>query len=53
MDKTIKHLRDAILLFVNGMASLMLGAILPSLLIDFNIGYDKGGMLLAFNLQEI
>lgn len=33
--------------FVNGMASLMLGAMLPALLVDFDIGYDKGGMLLA------
>ncbi|NMB08436.1 MAG: MFS transporter [Tissierellia bacterium] len=49
MDKNNKILKGCYFaFFVNGMASLMLGAILPSLLIDFNIGYDKGGMLLAF-----
>lgn len=34
--------------FVNGMLSLMLGAVMPAILTDFNLGYDKGGMLLSF-----
>lgn len=34
--------------FINGITSLIIGAILPYLLADFQIGYDKGGMLISF-----
>ena len=34
--------------FINGMTALIMGAVMPSILSDFNIGYDKGGMLLSF-----
>lgn len=33
--------------FINGITALIMGAIMPSILADFNIGYDKGGMLLS------
>ncbi|MGN9164374.1 MFS transporter [Tissierellaceae bacterium HCP3S3_D8] len=33
--------------FINGITSLIIGAIMPSILADFNMGYDKGGMLLS------
>lgn len=33
--------------FVNGMLALMLGAVMPAILTDFNMGYDRGGMLLS------
>jgi fucose permease len=33
--------------FVNGILALMLGSIMPMLLLDFNLGYDQGGMLLS------
>lgn len=33
--------------FVNGITALVLGSIMPSILQDFNLGYDKGGMLLS------
>lgn len=35
--------------FVNGMASLMLGAAMPMILSEYSMGYDKGGMLLSFH----
>lgn len=34
--------------FINGITALIIGAIMPSILTDFNMGYDKGGMLLSF-----
>ncbi len=34
--------------FINGVTALIIGAIMPLILTDFNIGYDKGGMLLSF-----
>lgn len=34
--------------FINGITALIIGAIMPSLLTDFNMGYDEGGMLLSF-----
>lgn len=34
--------------FINGMTALIMGAVMPSILTDFNIGYDRGGMLLSF-----
>lgn len=33
--------------FINGITALIIGAIMPSILADFNIGYDRGGMLLS------
>ncbi len=33
--------------FINGITALIIGAIMPSILVDFNMGYDKGGMLLS------
>ncbi len=33
--------------FVNGITALVLGSIMPSILQDFNLGYDKGGLLLT------
>lgn len=35
--------------FVCGMFTLMLGAIMPMILTEYNLGYDKGGMLLSFH----
>lgn len=34
--------------FINGITALIIGAIMPSILTDFSMGYDKGGMLLSF-----
>ena len=34
--------------FINGVTALIIGALMPLILADFNIGYDKGGMLLSF-----
>lgn len=33
--------------FINGVIALIFGAIMPYILSDFNIGYDKGGLLLS------
>lgn len=35
--------------FVNGMLALILGAILPAILTDYNMGYNQGGILLSFH----
>ncbi|HHV38298.1 MAG TPA: MFS transporter [Tepidimicrobium sp.] len=35
--------------FINGMTALIMGAVMPYILSDFNMGYDRGGMLLSFH----
>lgn len=35
--------------FVCGMLTLILGAVMPMILTEYNLGYDKGGMLLSFH----
>lgn len=34
--------------FINGITALIIGAIMPEILADFNMGYNQGGMLLSF-----
>lgn len=34
--------------FINGIGALIIGAIMPFILVDFNMGYDRGGILLSF-----
>lgn len=34
--------------FMNGIAALIIGAIMPAILEDLNMGYNQGGMLLSF-----
>lgn len=34
--------------FINGITALIIGAIMPEILADFNLGYNQGGMLLSF-----
>ena len=33
--------------FINGITALIIGAIMPTILADLNMGYNQGGMLLS------
>lgn len=35
--------------FVNGMLALMMGAVMPMILTEYQLGYDKGGLFLSFH----
>ncbi|MFA5577123.1 MAG: MFS transporter, partial [Tissierellaceae bacterium] len=50
MDKSQKKIFGACSygFFINGITALVIGAIMPMILMDLNMGYDDGGMLLSF-----